>query len=113
MSPELFDGIQFGERFQAQPFAMVAEGLTGESAAMGRQSIPEQNHRATAVTLQVVQEAHDVPTANPSTMQGRQPAGAPAVHSALEAGHHCGALLEICTAEDYSRGVRWSQPGRA
>jgi len=83
MSPELFDGIQFGgisgEWLQAQPVAMVAEGLTGEPAAMSRQPIPEQDHRATSVTLKVVQEAHDVPAANPSLMQRQQPARAPAV----------------------------------
>lgn len=83
MSPELFDGIQFGgisgERLQAQPVAMVAEGLTGEPAAMSRQPIPEQDHRATAVTLQMVQEAYDVPAANPSTMQRQQPARVPTV----------------------------------
>lgn len=48
MGPELFDGIQFrgigGEWLQAQPVAMVAEGLTGEPAAMSCQPIPQQDH---------------------------------------------------------------------
>lgn len=83
MRPALFDGIQFGslsgKYLQAQPVTMAAEGLPGEPAAMSRQPIPEQDHRPTAVTLQVVQEAHDVPAANPSPMQRQQPARAPAV----------------------------------
>lgn len=83
MGPELLDRIQFRgvgrEWLQAQPVTMVPEGLHGEPAAMSRQPIPQQDHRAAAMTLEAVQEAHDVPTADATALQRQQPARAPTV----------------------------------
>lgn len=83
MGPELFDRIQFRgisrQGFQMQPAAMACQGLSGEPTAMSWQPIPEQDHRAAAMTLEAVQEADDVPTADAAAMQRQQPARAPTV----------------------------------
>jgi len=81
MGPELFDRIQFrgigGQRFQMQPSPMACQGLSGNPAAMSGQPIPQQDHRATAMTPEALQEADDVRTADAAAMQRQQPARAP------------------------------------
>jgi len=83
VGPELFDRIQFrgigGQRFPMQPAPMACQGLSGNPAAMSWQPVPQQDHWAAAMTLEAVQEADDVPTADAAPMQRQQPARTPAV----------------------------------
>lgn len=83
VGPELFDRIQLrgvgGQRLDGEPVAVAGQGVASACAAVGRQPIPEQDHRAPTMAAERVEEAHDLGTADVSAMQAQQPARTPTV----------------------------------
>jgi hypothetical protein len=79
--PERFDGIEFGgiggEPLDTQPATVLLQGVLGETAAVGREAIPEEDDSPPPMTPERVEETDEVGTADASRMKGQEPAEAP------------------------------------
>ncbi len=81
VSPERFDGIEFGgirrEPLDPQPPTVLPQGALGDAAPVGREAIPEEEDSTSPMTSEGGEEAHEVGTADASWMKGQEPAQTP------------------------------------
>jgi hypothetical protein len=52
---------------------MAFKGSAGESAAVGRQAIPQQGHQVPPMAFQRAEKPHHLATADAAVVQGQQP----------------------------------------
>ena len=76
MCPYILHGIEFGsiarEAVHLQPAPLAGEELRDFGAAMGGETVPQQNHAAWEVAAQRTQEGLDVNTPEAAWLQGKK-----------------------------------------
>lgn len=79
-SPYAFHGVEFGgvrrEAMDRKPSALGADIVQGFAAAMGEESVPDQNHRPSDVAAQVLEETDNLPRADGPRMSHQKHARA-------------------------------------
>lgn len=81
VSPERFDGIEFGgvggEPLDTQPPIVLLQSVLREAAAVGREAIPKEDDSTSPMPSERGEETHEVGTADASRVEGQEPAQSP------------------------------------